>query len=285
MTSCRGPVALITGGSGSLGSAVARELSGRGYSVMLVGRSEERLARAARAALAAASGEERAIAWRRADVTSIDQVLAVVEETLDAWGRIDALLALAGYERDFAELMPLRPSPAVIAAAEAVVQTDLLGTLRAVFAVEPVMRRQGRGTILTLGTTPTIDVRADHLVYQVARAGLRQLVEVLAKQHLADGVDGVRALWVALGNVYTPATYEGMSLDQRAAADERGWLSAARHVAPLMAWLLDERLPRSDGATIRVDAAGAPALFAEAGVAFERFDPALDDQVQRRSVA
>jgi len=276
-----GPVALVTGGSGSLGSAVARELCGRGYSIMLVGRSESRLVRNSSGLATAAKGAEHTIAWRRADVTSAEQVSAVVEETRALGGRIYALLTLAGYERDFAKLMPLRPSPAAIAAAEAVVQTDLLGTLRAVFAVEPVMRRQGRGTILTLGTTPTIDVRAEHLVYQVARAGVRQLVEVLAKQHLADGVAGVRALWVALGNVYAPATYEGLSEEQRASADARGWLSATRHVAPIMTWLLDGRLLRLDGAAIRVDAATAPLLFAEAGFDFERFIPEHHDDDRR----
>lgn len=268
----RPPIALITGGSGSLGRATAKELAQRGYDLMLLGRDRRRLRDAAEAAEAAGK-RECVIEWTVADVRSSQQMRETVHATVERFGRLDALLAFAGYERDFAELMPLRPSTAALEAAEAVVATDLLGTLRAVFAVEPLMRERGGGTIITLGTTPTIDVRADHLLYQVARAGVRQMVECLAEQHRADGADGVRVLWLALGSVFTPATYSGMTPAQRRAADQRGWLNAETHVAPLVASLLDESLARPDGATIRLDAKHAPMLFRELGLPFEPFLP------------
>jgi meso-butanediol dehydrogenase/(S,S)-butanediol dehydrogenase/diacetyl reductase len=270
--SLSGQRGVIVGGSGALGAAAARHFCARGASLLLVGRDTPRLARAEEGARAAAApGAE--VSWRRADITRAGEVEDAISGFAGDAGRLDFLLLLAGYERDFPRLAAARPAPEHIAAAERIIDVDLLGTLRALFVAEPILRRGGGGTIVTLGTTPTLDTRAEHLLYQTARAGVRQLVEVVAAQHRADGVEGVRVLWLALGNVFNPTTFEGLSPARRREADACGWLDAAAHVAPVLAWLVSGELPRPDGATIRLDARSAPALFAEAGEPFIPFTP------------
>ena len=63
-----------------------------------------------------------------------------------------------------------------------------LGSARLVFLVEPLLRAQGSGVIITLGNTPTLENQPTDLLYVVAKAGNKQLMEGLAAQHRAVGV-------------------------------------------------------------------------------------------------
>ena len=86
------PVLLITGASSGIGAATARLASAEGWRVVLAARSQERLE-----ALARELGEaERALAVR-CDVSEWEQQQAMVRAALDAFGRIDAAFANAGF--------------------------------------------------------------------------------------------------------------------------------------------------------------------------------------------
>lgn len=264
----RDRVVAITGGSGGLGKSLARHLLGAGARVVLLARDEARLVEAAGELAGAGSAETLAC-----DVGSTDSVNGAIERVAAAHGRVDALVAFAGYAPDFARIHPARPSGELSVDAERVVDVDLLGTVRAVFAVEPRMRAAGRGVIVTIGNTPVLDTAPDHLVYQVARAGVRQLTAALAAQHRRDGVRGVRIHFVALGNVATGATLAGFDAEQRREVDREGWLHPDRHLAPIVADLVSGRLERRSGEAVRVDATTAPALLAELQRPYEPFVP------------
>jgi NADP-dependent 3-hydroxy acid dehydrogenase YdfG len=92
-------VLLITGASAGIGAATARAAAADGWRVVLAARSEDKLK-----ALVAEIGEDRALAVR-CDVKELDQQQAVVERALDAFGRLDAVFANAGYgaKRGFLE--------------------------------------------------------------------------------------------------------------------------------------------------------------------------------------
>jgi NADP-dependent 3-hydroxy acid dehydrogenase YdfG len=85
------PVLLITGASSGIGAATARAVAGE-YRLALAARRLEPLEELA----AELGGAERAIA-ARCDVTEWDQVEAAVASGLDAFGRIDAVFANAGF--------------------------------------------------------------------------------------------------------------------------------------------------------------------------------------------
>lgn len=265
-----GKVALITGGSGGMGLACAHRLAAEGAAVALLARRADALAEAAEGLRRAGATEVLAVP---ADVSRSDDVRAAVAAVLRRFGRVDHLLNFAGYSADFPRISELRPGDEAIDDLERVVQVDLLGTARATFLVEPLMRAQGSGVIVAVGSTPTLETQPHDLLYQIAKAGARRLVEGVACQHRRDGVTGVRAYFLAPHYVYNPSTYVGMSPAQRRAADADGWFDSTRHVAPVVSFLLTGRVARESGASVWLDARTAAALFAEAGEDYPSFAP------------
>ena len=94
------PVLVITGASTGIGAATARRAVEFGQRVVLGARSEDKLEALAQEL----GGDEKAIAVR-CDVTSWDDQQAVVQTTLDSFGRVDAYFANAGFgaKRGFLE--------------------------------------------------------------------------------------------------------------------------------------------------------------------------------------
>jgi NADP-dependent 3-hydroxy acid dehydrogenase YdfG len=83
-------VVLVTGASSGIGAATARALVARGARVVLGARREERLAE-----LAAELGEDR-VAVRAVDVSDESDVSALVDLSIERFGRLDAAFANAG---------------------------------------------------------------------------------------------------------------------------------------------------------------------------------------------
>ena len=85
------PVFLITGGSTGIGAAAARAAVAQGYRVALAARSADKLS----AVVDELGGPDKALAVT-CDVTDKSSQDAMVRQTLDHFGRIDAVLANAG---------------------------------------------------------------------------------------------------------------------------------------------------------------------------------------------
>jgi Dehydrogenases with different specificities (related to short-chain alcohol dehydrogenases) len=88
----RGKVALITGGSGVLCSAMAKGLAGAGAKVALLGRSLDKV-EAVASEIRGSGGEALALS---ADVTKKDELAAARARLLDAWGSLDLVVCGAG---------------------------------------------------------------------------------------------------------------------------------------------------------------------------------------------
>lgn len=83
-------VLLITGASSGIGAATARAASREGYKLVLAARSSDKLN-----ALAQELGPENVLTCEL-DVTDFEQQQAMVDQTLDTFGRLDAIFANAG---------------------------------------------------------------------------------------------------------------------------------------------------------------------------------------------
>jgi len=111
------PVLVITGASTGIGAATAHRAIEFGHRVVLAARSEDKLQDLA----AELGGEDKAIAVP-CDVTSWDDHEALVQTTLDRFGRMDAYFANAGFgaKRGFLEESPEQW--------RSMVDTNVLGT-------------------------------------------------------------------------------------------------------------------------------------------------------------
>ena len=142
-----GKVAIVTGAGGGLGRQHALELARRGAKVVVndLGGSMDgsggnsAAAEAVVAEIKAAGGE--AIA-NGASVTDDAGVAYLVKQTMDAYGRIDILIANAGILRDKSF------SKMELADFEAVMQVHVWGTYKPIKAVWEIMKTQNYGRIV-----------------------------------------------------------------------------------------------------------------------------------------
>lgn len=126
--------AFVTGASSGIGKAAALALSGAGYRV--IGTSRK-----------AAPGEIRdGIRMIACDVTSDTSVAAAVALAHAELGRIDLLVNNAGYAVSGAA------EESSIEQVRALFDTNFLGVVRVTNEVLPIMRRQGNGRILNIGS-------------------------------------------------------------------------------------------------------------------------------------
>ncbi len=131
------PVLLITGASSGIGAQTARRAVEEGYRVALAARREAELAELAREL----GGDEVARAVR-CDVTEWEDCEAMTAATLEAFGRIDAVFANAGFgaKRGFLEETPEFWRSMVL--------TNVLGAAYTIRATLPHLLERGSGHFL-----------------------------------------------------------------------------------------------------------------------------------------
>lgn len=135
------PVLLITGASSGIGAATARHAVEAGWRVVLAARSEEKLE-----ALASELGGESTATSLRCDVTSWDDQQAAVGAALDAFGRLDASLANAGFgaTRGYLE--------ETVEHWKAMIDTNVYGCALSIRAALTHFREQNAGHMLLTGS-------------------------------------------------------------------------------------------------------------------------------------
>lgn len=122
-----GQVAVLTGGAGVLGMAMAHALSQCGAKVALLSRTKSKLESACEELTAASGNETLALA---ADATNEDSLRAALKELTTTWGRPNILVNAAGGNRKGATVMPAADLFATSAADwRSVIDLNLMGTV------------------------------------------------------------------------------------------------------------------------------------------------------------
>jgi NADP-dependent 3-hydroxy acid dehydrogenase YdfG len=131
------PVLLITGASTGIGEATAHAAAEAGYRLVLGARSEDKLE-----ALAAKLGGDKEALAVRCDVTESEDVERFAQAALDAYGRIDAVFANAGFgaTRGFLEETPEHWRSMVL--------TNVLGVALTIRATLPHLLERNAGHYL-----------------------------------------------------------------------------------------------------------------------------------------
>ena len=85
-------ITLITGGSTGIGAATARALLKQGHRVAVTGRDADKLA-----VFAASAGAGERLLTITGDTSDAHDVASAVRRVVDAWGRLDNVIANAGF--------------------------------------------------------------------------------------------------------------------------------------------------------------------------------------------
>jgi 3-oxoacyl-[acyl-carrier protein] reductase len=195
-------VVIITGGSSGIGQAVSLALVDEGYHVVVVGRNPERIEQTL--ALSEDSGIEHL--GLSLDVTQEDDMNRMAAATVEAFGRIDVLVASAGAGRstNATRLMPYPTAELPLSEWKAVLDVNLRGIFLSNRAVLPQMISQGSGQIINIcsSTTPK-GLRGEPYspAYCASKFGVVGLTESLAQEVASHGI---RVQAVFPGMVRTP---------------------------------------------------------------------------------
>jgi 3-oxoacyl-[acyl-carrier protein] reductase len=163
-------VAIITGGGRGLGKAAALEMAREGARVAVLSRTGGEVETVAREI----GGDALALT---ADVSKGEDVTQVVEQTAEAFGRVDILMNNA------AIVGPVGPTYEVgLDDWEEVLEINLLGALALCRAVLPYMLRQGGGKIINVTSGLGEMVMPPLGAYSVSKAGLMHLTRIMAAE-------------------------------------------------------------------------------------------------------
>ena len=217
-------VALVTGGTRGIGRAIVEALLDEGWRVGFCGRTEESVAAAAAelASRAPGGGGGADRLWGAAvDVRRREAVQGWVESAVARWGRLDCLVNNAGLGV-FAPVDEIAPE----AWAE-VIETNLCAPYYATAAAAPVMRRQGSGFVLNVGSLAAKNPFAGGAAYNASKFGLLGFSEaaMLDLRHA-----GIRVACILPGSVDTDF--------HAGRRPERDWMLAPEDVARAVVDLL-----------------------------------------------
>ncbi len=175
----KGRVAIVTGAGGGLGRAHALALAARGAKVLVNDLGGARdgsggsvsAAEAVVAQIRAAGGEALA---NGASVTDFVAVQAMVQQAMDAWGRVDILVNNAGILRDktFAKMD--------LADFELVVNVHLMGAVHCTKAVWAIMNAQKYGRVVMTTSSTGLYGNFGQSNYGAAKMALVGLMQTLA---------------------------------------------------------------------------------------------------------
>ncbi len=202
-------IAMVTGASGGIGEAIARELTRRGAKIALVARSEEKLQKL--------SQELPNSLCIIADMTKPEDIIRMVEETKKHFGRIDILVNNAGRGYDAAvediDVEKLRE----------VTDLDLIAPILAMQQVIPLMREQKSGAIVNISSGTALMILPHMGGYAALKLALAK-ISLTAREELKN--DGIQVQVVY--PFITATDFEKNTLKEK----EYQWTGGGREIPP-----------------------------------------------------
>lgn len=172
-------VALVTGGDRGLGRAISGALAHAGYAVAVNYLRNEEAAAAFRSELDAQGAESEFV---RGDVTSPSDVAAVVERTLQRFGRIDVLVNNAGVtQAQVLKRMTVEDWSRVI-------DVNLTGTFNVTRTVAPHMIERAHGTIVNIASVVGLTGGIGVSNYAASKAGVIGFTKSAALELARHGI-------------------------------------------------------------------------------------------------
>jgi len=173
-----GKVAVVTGGNGGIGLAMAMGMAEAGASILVAGRDAEKSAAAVNTLKeTGAAADQFAL-----DVTDEAACKALMQAAVDRFGRLDILVNNAG--------MSIRKRPETYTLAEwmQVLQTNLTSAFVCCLAAYPHMKAAGGGKIISIGSMYSLFGAPLGAPYAASKGGIVQLTKSLAASWAKENI-------------------------------------------------------------------------------------------------
>jgi NAD(P)-dependent dehydrogenase (short-subunit alcohol dehydrogenase family) len=242
-----GRVVIVTGASKGVGRGVTLHLARHGARLVVLARKPEPLAALARE-LEALHAEHLAVPL---DVADRDGMFALVEQTVERFGRVDGLVANAQTFRPVTPLAEVTSSDM-----DLLLDTGPKGTLWGMQAVFPHMRDQGWGRIVTMGSSSGMLAPVGYAPYSASNEAIRALTRAAAREWGPHGIVVNCLCPVSIGHRAPPdddparaASFRRTFEDQPIARDG----DAEHDIGPVVAFLLSDACRYVTGQTLMAD--------------------------------
>ena len=265
-------VAVVTGAAGTICSAVAKDLASQGMTVVLVGRTIEKLQKVEEE-IKAKGGKATALACDVTDKASTEELAAKV---IEMFGKCDYLVNGAGGNNNKAvpkivafdprELEEDRPEDIVglynvdMEAFEKVILTNTMGSVYPMLAFAKYMAKQGSGSIVNFASMNTYCPLTKNFAYAMSKAAVANFTQSFAAYFANAGIriNAVAPGFVVnertktvLGTPETGLTKRGQDVIDHTPTKKFG---EAQDMCGCVRFLLDDRMSSFvTGVTIPVD--------------------------------
>jgi NAD(P)-dependent dehydrogenase (short-subunit alcohol dehydrogenase family) len=221
--------AIITAASAGIGAACARELHARGYQVSLLARSDAILELARELGGIATVGS----------VAEPETLVRLVKNTLDTFGRIDAVVNNTGHPAK-GDLLAITDEDW-----HGGLELLLLPVVRMARLVTPVFERQGGGAVVNISSFAAQEPSLPRPVSSALRSALSSFTRMYAERYGAHKIrmNSVLPGWVS--------TYEVAPSDL--AKIPMGRPAEAREIARVVAFLVSSEASYVTGENVRID--------------------------------
>jgi NAD(P)-dependent dehydrogenase (short-subunit alcohol dehydrogenase family) len=244
-----GKVALVTGGGGGIGRATALAMVREGARVA-VADFDASAARDTVAQINQAGGQALTLTG---DVTRADDVQAMVQDAVTAYGRLNCAFNNAGIAPHQVRAVAQKTAEWSEESFDRMIAVNLKGVWLCMKAEIPLMLSQGGGAIVNTASIAGLIGLPSATAYVAAKHGVIGLTKTAALEY-ADA--GIRVNAVCPGFIETAMTAPTRASPRGAAIQAQipfGRMGQPDEIAEMVVWLLSERASYATGGAYNVD--------------------------------
>ncbi|WP_310379976.1 SDR family oxidoreductase [Flavobacterium sp.] len=192
----KGKIAIVTGGGGVLGSAMAFSLAKQGVITVIIGRNIDKL-QATVNQIITAGGEA---IYMQCDVLNTDNLESVKKSVLEKYGQLDILINAAGGNMPGATISPEQAIfDLQLDALQSVIDLNIIGTILPSKVFSEIFAKQKSGIIINISSTSAQNPLSRVVGYSASKAAIENFTKWLAVELAGKYGDGIRVNAIAPG--------------------------------------------------------------------------------------
>lgn len=200
MISLSGKTAVVTGGTGVLGSNVSEGLLQAGAKVIVVGSRQETVDKALAKLSPIAAENNTEVYGFVCNVLNHQEITDLTEKVKKQFGRVDVLVNAAGGNVAGANIMDdMNVFDSDMDALRKVVDLNLWGTVYPCLTFGKIMAEQKSGSIINVSSMAAYDALSRVMGYSIAKEGVNALTKWLAQDFARKYGDSLRVNAIAPG--------------------------------------------------------------------------------------